>query len=379
MELTLDEALQKGIEAHKSGQIEEADRLYTAILNAQPNHPDANHNMGVLAVSAGKVKEALPFFQAALEAKPSTAQFWLSYLGALIQLDQIVDAKAVFDQAKENGANGEAFEQLEQQLAENKVKIYETNSIGIEGVNSSKPNILDDIKLDKALRLAKRKSTEGQLEEAKDIYQDILQKFPKNKQALTALTLLTGSATPVAKDPPLGQLQPIINLYAQGELKQALSHATKMLEKFPGSIVLYNIAGASNLGLTQFDAAIKSYKHVLKIKPGYAEAYYNMGMVLNAKGDSEAAIESYKEALKIKPGYAEAYYNLGNILNAKGDLQAAIDSYKKALKMKPDFAEAYNNMGNVLKYKGDFQAALNSYKQALKIKPDYAEAYFSMA
>ena len=31
MELTLDQALRKGIEAHKSGQIEEADRYYTAI------------------------------------------------------------------------------------------------------------------------------------------------------------------------------------------------------------------------------------------------------------------------------------------------------------------------------------------------------------
>ena len=32
MELTLDQALQKGVEAHKAGQVEEADRLYTAIL-----------------------------------------------------------------------------------------------------------------------------------------------------------------------------------------------------------------------------------------------------------------------------------------------------------------------------------------------------------
>jgi len=29
--------------------VQEADRLYTAILQAQPKHPDANHNMGVLA------------------------------------------------------------------------------------------------------------------------------------------------------------------------------------------------------------------------------------------------------------------------------------------------------------------------------------------
>ena len=59
-ELTIDQALQQGVEAHKAGQVQEADRLYTAILKAQPKHPDANHNMGVLAVGVGKVEQALP-------------------------------------------------------------------------------------------------------------------------------------------------------------------------------------------------------------------------------------------------------------------------------------------------------------------------------
>ena len=99
MELTLDQALQKGIEAHKAGQVQEADRYYTAILKAQPKHPGANHNMGVLAVGLGKVQEALPFFKTALEVSPKIAQYWLSYIDALIKLDRMSDAKAVFDQA----------------------------------------------------------------------------------------------------------------------------------------------------------------------------------------------------------------------------------------------------------------------------------------
>ena len=113
MELTLEQALQKGIEAHKAGQVQEADRYYTAILKAQPKHADANHNMGVLAVGVGKVTEALPFFKTALEANPSTAQYWLSYIDALIKLDRPADAKAVLEQAKSKGANGDAFDQLE--------------------------------------------------------------------------------------------------------------------------------------------------------------------------------------------------------------------------------------------------------------------------
>jgi tetratricopeptide (TPR) repeat protein len=243
---------------------------------------------------------------------------------------------------------------------------------------SSKPNILDTINLDKALRLAKKKAKDGQLEEAKNIYEDILQKFSKNKKARIALQLLAESATVAPQDPPSEQQQSIINLYNQGQLQQALSESSQMLERFPNSIVLYNIVGASNAGLMQFDDAIDSYKQALKIKPDYAEAYNNMGLALKEKGDPAAAIDSYKLALKIKPDYPEAYFNMGVALKEKGDSVAAIDSYKQALKIKPDYAEAYNNIGVALNDKGDPESAIASCKKALKIKPDYAEAYYNI-
>ena len=116
MELRLDQALQKAIEAHRAGQIQEADRLYTAILQAQPKHPDANHNMGVLGVGFGKVQASLPFFKTALDANPNISQYWLSYIDALIQLDRIADALSVLAEAKEKGVKGEVFDQLEQKL-----------------------------------------------------------------------------------------------------------------------------------------------------------------------------------------------------------------------------------------------------------------------
>ena len=72
--------------------------------------------MGVLAVGVGKVEAALPFFKTALEANPSIAQYWLSYIDALIKLDRMSDAKAVLDQAKSKGAKGDGFDQLEDKL-----------------------------------------------------------------------------------------------------------------------------------------------------------------------------------------------------------------------------------------------------------------------
>lgn len=180
MKLTLDEAIQKGVESHKAGvaQIQQADILYTAILKVQPKHPDANHNLGVLAVNLGKVQEALPFFRAALEANSTISQFWLSYIDALIKLGCLDDAQIVFTQAKNKGANGDEFDELEQQLSKRTLKENQPDTREKAGTITCEPNILGSVELDRALKLAKQKSIEGRLEEARSIYEDILQKFP---------------------------------------------------------------------------------------------------------------------------------------------------------------------------------------------------------
>ena len=76
MELTIDQALQQGVAAHKEGKLQDAERLYRAILKSQPNHPDANHNLGLLAVAVDKPIEAIPLFKLAVETNPQIEQFW---------------------------------------------------------------------------------------------------------------------------------------------------------------------------------------------------------------------------------------------------------------------------------------------------------------
>ena len=93
MELTIDQVLQRGVAAHKEGKLQEAERFYRAILKSQPSHPDANHNLGILAISFNKADEALPLFKAALDANPYKEQFWLSYIDALMKKNQLQDAE----------------------------------------------------------------------------------------------------------------------------------------------------------------------------------------------------------------------------------------------------------------------------------------------
>ena len=336
--------------------------------------------MGVLAVGVGKVQEALPFFKTALEANPATAQFWLSYIDALIKLGKLADAKAVLDQAKSKGAKGDGFDKLEQRLKDAGQEPLKGKQVASEP-QPKQPNILDSSKTGSSNQLAKKKAKAGSTEEAKRIYQDILTKFPKNKRASDGLKGLAG--TPVGKaskaeDAPKDELQSLIALYNNGQLALVVEQAQILTKQYPKAFAVWNLMGASAAQIGQLDQAIFAFKRVLAIKPDYAEAYNNMGNALKEQGKLEEAIEAYNKALAIKPDYAEAYNNMGNALKEQGKLEEAIEAYNKALAIKPDYAEAYNNMGNALQEQGKLEEAIEAYNKALAIKPDYAEAYNNM-
>ena len=138
MELTIEQALQQGVAAHKEGKLQDAERLYRAILQSQPTHPDANHNLGVLAVSVNKTDTALPLFKTALEANPKIEQFWLSYIDALIREKQFNSAKQLLEQAQKQGVNGEKLDVLNKQL----VPISQTENAEVTSPSQQQQNSL---------------------------------------------------------------------------------------------------------------------------------------------------------------------------------------------------------------------------------------------
>ena len=117
MEEIIQEALGKGVEMHVAGELDLASELYASVIKLQPNHADANHNMGLLKVDKGQDLEALPYLQTALQADPSIAQFWLSYIRALINLDKVEEAGRILSLAQESGVKSEEFLELHQHLS----------------------------------------------------------------------------------------------------------------------------------------------------------------------------------------------------------------------------------------------------------------------
>ena len=286
MELTLDQALQKGIEAHKAGNAQEADRYYTAILKAQPKHPDANHNMGVLAVGVGKVNEALPFLKTALEANPNIGQFWVSYIDALIKLERIDDAKAVFDQAKSKGAKGEAFDQIEKRLT------------GVSTTNAVKNSNVQDPPQEKL-----QPQSTYTIKKLEKVFKEAQKLSKKYTKSPVLLEFNGASAAQIGKP------------------NEAVLAFKKAISINPNNAEAYNNLGVALKEQGKLDKAIEAYKKALSIKPKYAEAHNNLGNVFRDKGKLTQAIEAYTKALSIKSDYADAHNNMGKALYEQGKLK----------------------------------------------------------
>ena len=439
MELTLNQALQKGIEAHRAGQVQEADQYYTAILKAQPKHPDANHNMGVLAVGVGKVQEALPFFKIALEANPSVAQYWLSYIDALVKLDRIADAKTVFDQAKSNGAKGDGFDVLEQLINEPQIEGDQTDEEILGKAIDLRETGKYDEAIDVLLKQIKRSSTDPNILSLLSHCYILTDNLEQSKIYLGAAKDINPNIASI------GWTETRL-LLKQKKVDEALVVADKTNKLFPDDVEGICVLGSCLRANGNFDESLKYLNQAIEINPNYAEALIHRGLIYLTKNDKSnaltdlekahhlkphikqiwdllisliveaknyttaisvlikmididpdheknysilalcnqevddpaLAIESFEKILEIRPNDAVMHLNLGLAFKKQNESSKAIENYKKAISIKPDFAEAYNGMGNVLLEQGKLEEAIELYSKALSIKPSYADAYNNM-
>jgi predicted O-linked N-acetylglucosamine transferase (SPINDLY family) len=71
----------------------------------------------------------------------------------------------------------------------------------------------------------------------------------------------------------------------------------------------------------------------------------------------------------LKPGFAEAHYNLGNALKENNLLGEAAACFRRALELNPDYAVAHNNLGSTLREAGDVAAAIACFAEAERLLP----------
>ena len=227
MEISIEQALQQGVTAHNEGRLQDAERFYMAVLQSQPSHPDANHNLGVLAVSVNKAEAALPLFKTALEANPTIEQFWLSYIDALIKEKQFGNAIQVLEQAKKQGVASDRLNSLEAQLSP----------------KTKKPNTARVSPPQELLSRLLGHYQNGRFSDAGKLSVEITQDFPKHQFAWKILGAVLG---------------------ATGRKSEAVDANQTAVALSPQDAEAYSNLGITLKGLGRLDEAEASYNQAIR-------------------------------------------------------------------------------------------------------------------
>ena len=133
------------------------------------------------------------------------------------------------------------------------------------------------------------------------------------------------------------------------------------------------IAGSRS---TQDGAAMMA--RAVDLRPGFAEAEFNLGTILHQEGQIAAAIEHYQAALAARPGFEEAVFNLATAQLDIGQYAAAEVSFATVLEAKPQHAKALNGLGVALQEQGRVDDAEMAFRRARDADPHEIDAYTNL-
>jgi tetratricopeptide (TPR) repeat protein len=181
-------------------------------------------------------------------------------------------------------------------------------------------------------------------------------------------------------------------LYLIGDYESAAEALLDAVRLKPDNASAFFLLGeaydAAQLHQPAIESAFASY---LKTTPRDAWAYYHYAAILyahaekNGRDDFRLAAANLKEALRIEPGFAEAYFELGLIALAQGKMDQSVEALEKAASLDPRLAPAhyrlglaYQRLGNAARSKEEFDR-FRSLKNSAPYRGRVLESLASMS
>lgn len=131
-----------------------------------------------------------------------------------------------------------------------------------------------------------------------------------------------------------------------------------------------------NLGLCYFhqnqnDLAIQSFEHAITLESqeGHPSAwpYLNLAVTQQLLDRNSDAETNLREAIRLDPGFAQAYYQLGNVLEHEQHPVDAIAAWRKAAQINPAYAEPHFALARIYRKQGDNTAAKQEVQIYLRL------------
>lgn len=298
------QAMEVALNFHRAGQLPQAEDAYRAILELEPGHADANHNLAVVALQAGHPAASVALFRKALERDPDNRTYWLSLFDAMVQSGDVDGAADALERRRIRGLEPGIVRELVDRLIE--------------------------------------------------------RRFALDAEASSVVA--RSKAMPSAK-----QVDAITQLFAKDQLQQVAKRALVLTRRFPGDAFGWKALGASLVKLGQFDEALEPLQCAVALAPQDIGALSNLGYALQVRGRMVQSEVFLRLALRYQPDFASALVNLGATLARRDCIDESIECLDRALNIEPDCAPALHQLAHAQEEQGMLVQALAGYRKVLAL------------
>ena len=136
-------------------------------------------------------------------------------------------------------------------------------------------------------------------------------------------------------------IQQAITAHQEGKLDEAKNLYREILKTQPQNILIHNNLGVILDKSKQYDQAETSYRKALDLKSDYVDAHYNLGKTLSSLTRFDEAEASYRKAIELKPDYTLAIFSLAVLLHNLNRLDEAEINYRKLTVINSDYPDIH--------------------------------------
>ena len=226
----------------------------------------------------------------------------------------------------------------------------------------------------------------GRLDEAEQVYRQILETAPQNPDVINLLGLIAQS---------------------KGLHEEAAALFTQALKISPDFAPYYFNLGLSFLNLKQLHQAEDMFLQALQYKPDFKEALFELGHLAQLRHDFSRARQYFTQAVAIDTDYVEAkvelaqlssdaiaeltklcsaypsfpqpFFALSRLYRQQGEYKPAVDYATQALTLSPDNPEILLLLGDLYHSQGQNDTAQSYYTQVMQLQPSNVDAIKNMA
>jgi protein O-GlcNAc transferase len=180
-------------------------------------------------------------------------------------------------------------------------------------------------------------------------------------------------------DSPQDALNKASALHGQGRLDEAINLYEQILRTRPGDQSVAASLASALVRAGRTDEGLSLYEELTSQAGRHPELWFNYANALQRAGSLPKARQTFERTLEIAPKFFPAALNLANLIRDAGDSEEAVTRYRQAIAMNPDHPKPRVNLARLLRSQKRFDETRELLDDSLQADSRSVELLYERA